>query len=51
VDRKQYEAPVVFELGAVRDLTALNKCGGSGDAMLPQEQLDPLSPAACSPSP
>jgi hypothetical protein len=50
VEDKRYEAPAVFELGAVRDLTAQNKCGGSGDAFMPQ-QLDPLGIAACPASP
>jgi hypothetical protein len=50
VEEKRYEAPAMFELGAVRDLTAQNKCGGSGDSFLPQN-LDPLAPDACAPSP
>lgn len=51
MEKKRYEAPAVFELGTVRDLTAQNKCGGSGDSLLPQLALDPLSSNACSPSP
>jgi hypothetical protein len=51
VEKREYEAPVVLELGAVRDLTAQNKCGGSGDSLLPQLALDPLSTNACPTSP
>jgi hypothetical protein len=51
VDKREYEAPVVLELGAVRDLTAQNKCGGSGDSLLPQLSLDPLSTDSCPASP
>jgi hypothetical protein len=50
MEKKQYEAPVVFQLGAVRDLTALNKCGGSGDSAYPQ-LLDPFGTSGCTPSP
>lgn len=51
MEKKPYEAPALVALGAVRELTAVNKCGGSGDAAYPQ-QLDPnLTTDACSPSP
>jgi hypothetical protein len=50
VEKKAYEAPALVTLGAVRELTAVNKCGGSGDAAFPQ--LDPnLTTGGCSPSP
>jgi hypothetical protein len=33
---KTYEAPKVYTLGTVQELTAVDKCGGSGDQFLPQ---------------
>jgi hypothetical protein len=48
VEKKEYEAPRIIQLGAVRDLTAVNKCGGSGDSAFPQ-QLGPLTSDGCSP--
>ena len=47
MEKKEYEAPVVFQLGAVRDLTTLNKCGGSGDAAYPQVVGANLSSGGC----
>jgi len=51
VEKKEYEAPIVFQLGAVRELTALNKCGGSGDSAYPQVLNPNLTSGGCSPSP
>jgi hypothetical protein len=40
MEKKPYEAPRVFELGTVKELTAkddlIDKCGGSADVDLPQ---------------
>jgi hypothetical protein len=33
---KTYEAPQISLIGTVRDLTEVDKCGGSGDNFLPQ---------------
>lgn len=43
MEKKSYEAPKVFELGSVKDLThsvppndnQRDKCGGSGDIQIP----------------
>ena len=38
-DTSKYEAPKVYTLGTVEELTQQNqpaKCGGSGDSFLPQ---------------
>ena len=33
---KSYEAPNVYALGTVSEMTQIDKCGGSGDQFLPQ---------------
>ena len=35
-DNLRYEAPKIFALGTVEELTSVDKCGGSGDQFLPQ---------------
>jgi hypothetical protein len=44
-----YEKPTISPLGSVVQLTQINKCGGSGDATLPQ--LDDFTNDACPPGP
>jgi hypothetical protein len=51
VEKKEYEAPVVVQLGGVRDLTAVNKCGGSGDSAYPQLLSSNFTSDGCTPSP
>jgi hypothetical protein len=46
---KGFQAPKVTDLGSVREMTQINKCGGSGDAVLPQ--LDQFTFEGCPPGP
>ena len=48
MDKRPYEAPKVFQLGKVSELTQgtaeEDKCSGSGDTFVPSPPLPPVSP-------
>ena len=44
-----YEPPKVVTLGSLQELTQVSKCGGSGDAFLPQVLTKNLTTGGCAP--
>jgi hypothetical protein len=46
--KKPYELPSITLIGSVESLTQQNKCGGSGDYILSQQ--DPFTTSGCAPS-